>query len=411
MTPDRRTLILCSALLFILAGTVRVVSLVRARPDLMQKAGFSQDESEYSGLAHGILNGTGFRQAVPRQGLRVVANPGAPTAFRTPGTPTILAAIYAVFGEKPGIARVVLSIVTGLIAPLIFLLVVLLFQRPAIGALLGGLWAIMPTSLFLAGALYGEESASLILLVVLLLAILAERRDSLALMIGAGLILGFGVLTRGFLLFIPFTVGVWLVWRRKPRLALALLVAAALLPTAWAIRNGKTLGVYEMSTESWEAVWLGNNRWARGSWPANWAEQRTELLQKYPNFDQLDEVGTFQVFHREAMADLLGQPRRILWLLPRKVAIFFYPKSWIGTDWVFASMLPFFAVGAVALWRDRRSRHLLALVGLPMASVFAVSLIAFSDVRYRHPIDSLIFILAGVGLDRGVAWWRARRLA
>jgi hypothetical protein len=409
MTSDRRTLIVVSTLLFLFAASVRVVWLVQHRPDLLSKPGFSQDESEYSGLARGILAGSGFRQAVPRQGLRALPRTGEPTAFRTPGTPAILATIYKVFGPNPGIARIVLSIATGLVSPLLFLIVVLLFQRPLIGALLGVWWAVLPTSLFLAGVLYGEESSCVILLLVLLLAILAERRGSVPLILMAGLVVGFGVLTRGFLLFTPFTVGLWLVLRGKHRLAVCLLLAASILPGAWVIRNGRTMGVYELSTESWEAVWLGNNRWARGSWPANWADQHREFLVKYPDFDQMNEIGHFRVFEQEAKRELRANPRRVLWLLPRKAAIFFYPKSWIGTDWLYGAMLPFFVAGVVLLWRDRRSRHLLALLGLPIGSVFAVSMIAFSDVRYRHPIDTLIFILGAVGLEKARTIFAARR--
>jgi hypothetical protein len=408
MTAERRTLLFLSVLLFVVAATIRVVSLVHGRPDLFSNPGLNQDESEYHGLARNILDGKGFRQAVPRQGLRELPRTGEPTAFRTPGMPAILAGIYTVVGDNPGYARVTLSIITAAISPLILILFVLLFRSVVIGAVLGGLWAILPTSLFMSGALYGEEISCLILLVSMLLAILAERSGVAWLVLCAGLLLGFGMLTRGFLLFAPLTLGFWL-WRRKRlRLAVWLLAAAAVLPGAWVIRNGRTIGIYELSTESWEAIWLGNNRWARGSWPANWPEQRLELLKKYPNFDQLDEVGHFRVFEAETKAEVFGNPRRIAWLLPRKAVIFFLPRSWMGTDWVFGLTLPFFAVGVWVLARDRQRRHLLALVGLPMASVFAVSLLAFSDVRYRHPIDPLFFFLAGAGAQGLLDRWRRR---
>jgi 4-amino-4-deoxy-L-arabinose transferase-like glycosyltransferase len=387
-----------------------VVSLVRARPDFLSNPGFSQDESEYSGLAHGILTSGEFRQPVPRQGLRLLPKAGEPTAFRTPGTPLILTAIYAVFGENPGVARLVLSIGNALVSPLIFLLCLLLGLKLATAVGLGTVWAVAPTSLYLAGALYGEEPSCVILLVIICLVVLAERRQSAALAVCAGLILGFGILTRGFLLFIPFTLSAWLWWRGKKGLLVFLLAGAAALPAAWITRNVATMGLWALSSESWEAVWLGNNRWARGSWPANWHEQHPELLTKYPDFDERDELGQAKVFEQEAKADFREDPWRVMALIPRKTAIFFWPRSWIGTDWAFGLLLPFFAMGTVTLWRDRRSRHLLALIGLPVASVFGVSILAFSDVRYRHPIDSMVFIIAGFGLQWvGAQVLRARR--
>ena len=404
---DWRKLLLVSLVLFLAATTVRLIALVRSTPDFRTDCYYSQDEREYDGLALGLMARGEYRQADPRQGLRVLARSGEPTAFRTPGMPAILAAIHTMFGGGQARARVVLAIGNSLAAPLLFLLCCLLGLRPALSALVGGLLALSPTGVYLSSVFYGEEPSCVILLVVTILTILAERRSSAALIAVAGLILGFGILTRGFLLFIPFTLAVWLFGRGRRRLVIYLLAGSAILPSLWMIRNVTTMGVWALSTESWEAVWLGNNRWARGSWPSQWPEQHQELLQKYPDFDQRDELGQAKVFQLEAKADLRNHPTRQLWLIPRKVAIFFWPRSWMGTDWTFALMLPFFAFGTVLLWRERRSRHLLALIGLPIASVFAVSILAFSDVRYRHPIDAMVFTIGGFGLDWIVA--RAKR--
>jgi hypothetical protein len=86
--------------------------------------------------------------------------------------------------------------------------------------------------------------------------------------------------------------------------------------------------------------------------------------------------------------------------------VFFYPRSYLGTDWVLALSLPFFLAGLVLLVRAPASRHLLGLLALPIGLVLVVSLITFSDVRFRHPVDPFILIVAGLAVE--AAWLRLR---
>src|SRR6185503_7301801 len=60
----------------------------------------ARDAAEYHALAVGLLHGDGYVRA-----------DGTPTAFRPPGLPFLLAAVYAVAGPWPGAARVVLAVV------------------------------------------------------------------------------------------------------------------------------------------------------------------------------------------------------------------------------------------------------------------------------------------------------------
>lgn len=354
------------------------------------------DEREYDALARQIVAGNGFIQSKSHQGKRALPGTGNPTAFRTPGLPVLLAGIYWMTGRDHGVARLTLLFLTAFTAPLLYLLCLVLFRSESLAVLVACGYASSWTSIHMSGWLMGEEVSTLLVVLALLLTILAERRTSVSLICLAGLLLSMAVLTRGFLLFLPLAPAAWLVARKAKGLALLLLVTAVILPAAWVVRNVVSVGLFTLSTETPEVLWLGNNSWARGSWPGDWLPQHKYLLQRYPNFDRLDEVGHYRVFLSEAASEIIGNPKRVLWLLPRKAVIFFSPVSWMGTDWVLAFFLPFSFVGFLLLWFQPGSRQLLWILGGGIVGVLIVSLMAYADVRHRHPIDPLILILGGV---------------
>ena len=339
----------------------------------------------YHALAVRLAEGKGF-----------VGDSGAPTAWRTPGLPAVLSLIYRVMGPDPRVARVVLVVVTSLTVPALYALALLLFQRRVIALLIGLSWAGLPTSRRLAGALLGEPLAALLVTLGLLLVVLATRRRSVLLAGAAGLLLGYAVLIRVFLLPMLVAPLAWLVTRKAWRLSAALLVVTGVILGAWGVRNALRMGTFTLSTQT-AVVWQGNNAWTRGSWPGNMRAQR-ELAGKYPHFAQLDEVGRSRVFVREAMNEVMRNPGRTLWLLPRKMLIFLGPGSYLGFDWLYAGLFPFALLGTGYLAMQPGYRHTLWLLGVPVLGGLVVSLVVFGDPRFRHPVDPLIVVLAWVGL-------------
>jgi hypothetical protein len=120
-------------------------------------------------------------------------------------------------------------------------------------------------------------------------------------------------------------------------------------------------------------------------------------LSKHPDFDRLDEVGTYHVFAQEARFEILNNPNRVLWLIPRKVAIFFIPVSWMGVDYVYWAALPFFPLGLISLLLTREKRHLLAVTFFPVLCGLLVNIVAYADVRHREPFNPLILLVSGWG--------------
>lgn len=323
---------------------------------------------------------------------------GVPTGRRTPGLPLVLAGIYWIGGHGYPLMRLVLAIITSLTGPALYCLCLLVFGRRSIAFLAGLVWPISPTGRYLAGLLYGEALSALVLVVGLVLTVLTDRLRSLLFAVSAGVTLGYAVLIRPYLLLAVLGPAAWLVVRKSRREAVVLLLVVSVILGAWGIRNGVRVGTFSLTTET-EPLWGGNSAWARGAFAGDWASQEAYLSSKYPGFDRLDEAGRSRLYLREAISEVLRNPVRILWLLPRKVVIFFSPSSYlVGFDWLYAILLPFSLLGGVWLARQREARHTLWLVAYPVFGVLAVCLLTYGDSRVRHPVDTLLVILAGVGL-------------
>ncbi len=369
------------------------------------------DEFDYYILGVRIATGRGFTYVpsprcpvpVPKctegdQSLeRALQMDGVPTARRTPGLPLVLAGIYSIGGDGYPRMRLVLTAVTGLTVPALYCLCLLLFGRRSIALLAGLTWSVLPTSHRLAGVLYGESLSALLLAIGLVLTVLTERSRSVLLAGSAGVAIGYAGLTRPYLLFSLLGPVAWLVARKLRREAVVLLLVVSVVLGAWVIRNGVRMGTFSLTTET-DALWGGNNAWARGSMAGDWAPQEAHLSAKHPGFDRLDEVGRSRLYLQEALSEVVRNPARILWLLPRKAAIFFSPSSYLGFDWLYAIFLPFSLVGGVCLAMQRETRHTLWLLGYPALAVLIVCLLAYGEPRLRHPIEPLLVVLACVGL-------------
>jgi hypothetical protein len=249
----------------------------------------------------------------------------------------------------------------------------------------------------LAGLLVGESVAALFLTVGLVLIVVAEQRRSPLIAGLAGLALGYAALTRGYLLLGILGPIAWLFFRKLRREAAVSLVAVSMILGGWVIANGVRMGVFTLSTET-EVLWQGNNAWARGSWPGDWAPQEAYLKAKYSEFSELNEVGRSRIYLKEAVQECFRNPTRILWLLPRKAMIFFAPSSYLGFDWLYLLLVPLWLVGGVCLAAQPKGRLVLWLLGSPVVGVLIICLLSFGDPRFRHPVDPLLVVLACVGL-------------
>jgi len=349
------------------------------------------DEIPYNSLAKRILTGHGF-----------TLETGEPTAWRTPGFPLILGMIYGVTGDDHSRARAILAMLTALTSLGVFWLGLALTKDTSVALLSALGWESLLMTNKLAGTLMGESPAALIFVCGLILVVASSRRDSIILSGAAGLLFGFAVMIRAYLIFAPLGPFIWLLLEKKRRFAAVFLLSFSIVIGGWMTRNLANLGEFTLSTQGPQEMWCGNNAWARGSWPGEWmkedSEQRKYLRARYPEYDGAGEVAKSRIYLGETIHQLTHYPAHILWLAPRKVAIFFSPFSFWAKDWVYLALAPFSLIGVVHLWRLQTARRALWLLAAPIVGVMIVCLLTFGDPRFRHPVDPMIAILAGVGI-------------
>ena len=355
------------------------------------------DEGEYNSLARNIITGQGF-----------TSETGQATAHRTPGFPLILGAIYFFTDGDVALTRIVLVILTSLTSLALYWICLLSFDDIFIALISGLSWAAMAMTIHLSGLLYGESLAALIFAIALLLSVLAKKYNSDICAGLAGLLMGFAILIRGYLILVILGPFIWLLLWKK-RLALVFLLFAMLLPGLWIARNKIVLQALTLSTQTAKELWSGNNAWTRGAWAGyDWLSADPQQLQymrsKYPEFDTLNEVERSRRYSKEFVVEVTNHPKRIAWLIPRKIFIYLSPASYLGYDLVYAVLLPFSLIGIIGLWKNRELRHWLWLMGFPIIGVMLICILTFGDARFRHPVNAMFAVLAALGLRHSLKY-------
>jgi hypothetical protein len=285
------------------------------------------------------------------------------------------------------------------ILPILLYLLLRLLEVGRVAALLAAAaLALSGNGVQLDTLLYGESMAAVAVLAAALVMLLAARKQSVAFAVASGLFLGGAILIRGYLILLPLVFAVWLFRTSQRSVVITFLVAAALLPAVWVGRNRLVTGRFTYSSESADVLWQGNNQWARGAWPGRWTTnpQHAYLLERHPSLDAMDEMQVSDVMRAEFRHDLAANPSRIAWLLPRKAIIFFSPRSYLGTDWIYLAILPLCVYCTARILRRGDNRQPLILFLGSVAAVLVVCLVSFGDPRFRHPIDAFIFGLVAL---------------
>src|SRR5215218_4315515 len=225
------------------------------------------DDRDYDRLACGLVAGEGYTRAGPATPARGCGDgdTGRPTAFRPPGFPTFLAAVYTVSDplgiERWTAARVAQAILGSAVVALLGLVAWQLFGRRT-GLVAMALGAVFPPGIVLGGSLL-TETLFVALMLAAIAAVLADRKagGDRGWLVAAGLLCGFAVLTRSNApaLIIPLAIAVAATGDRplRTRLARAAALAgiAALVVAPWTLRNAVALdGFAPVTTEAGSAL-------------------------------------------------------------------------------------------------------------------------------------------------------------
>jgi len=408
--------------LLALALAVRLVFIV-ATPGYTPR----HDDRDYDRLACGLVAGKGYtRHGPPTKEKACSDGPtGPPTAFRPPGFPMFLAAVYTV-SEPLGVdrwlaARLAQAVVGTIVVALLGLVAWQLFgRRTALAAM--ALGAVFPPAIVLGGSLL-TETLFCALMLAAIAAVLADRRAGGAprWLVLAGVLCGLAVLTRSNApaLIIPLLVAVAGAGERPRRArigrAAALAGIAVLVVAPWTIRNAAQLdGFAPVSTEAGSALAGTYNDRARqdSRRPGVWRPP-ARLRELRPTLDGVrhDEPAEQRALVRRSLRYMADHPgyvvsvgARNLWRLTGlagadwshfSVSTLSLPR-WTGELSVvgFLAYLVLAVAGAFTTAARSAPRWLWLIPALMLLSVIFV----VGEWRFRATIDPFVVLLAALAL-------------
>ena len=352
--------------------------------------------------------------------------PGEPSAYTQPLYGFFLAALYWPFGRSwlvVGLAQVVAAVATAWLVYAIGTRFV--SQRAGLAAAL--IATLNPYLVWHDVHVNREILDGLIAAALVLVALVAGQRRSLALAAGAGVLSGLAVLGNARLLGVPVIVALFLLWRSRAAGApLAVLVAAAVVTSPWLIRNEVVLGCPAITTDA-RALWKANNEQtygilANGGWiddvpripgSAYNPEETAELYRQTGRVVTVDECRQMR-FYRGLVLDFWReQPEEKARLAAQASGMLWDPRvtrtegrSGAGglrdaaRRWSALYFLPLYALALMGAFRLRRDVAVLAVALL--AYVTVASMVFAGATRYRVSWDFLLALGAAAALTR----WR-----
>lgn len=424
--------VLAVAALLVLALAVRL-AIVAATPAYEP----AHDDAQYDRLACAIVVTGSYPRAGTSPdrdscGSAPARDPG-PSAFRPPGYPAFLAAVYALAAPLPverwTAARVAQALLGTALVALVGLLARGLWGRRA------GFFALAAGALYLPLAVVGASLLAEILFATLLVgalvAALAARRPphGLAWVAVAGVLVGLATLTRpnAAVVLFPLAFAVSRVGGRRSLARPALLVALTLATVApWTIRNAVQMDAFvPVSTHVGEALAGTYNEEARNreDHPGAWLVPSRVAAFRDVYAGGGDQVDRQRELTRRALDYAADHPLYVAEVAARNTQRLLNlegPAWWRGNaeamslperagDVAAVVFFPFVLLalaGALAPPGRRLPAWLWATAALLLLSVVVVA----GEIRFRAPLDAFVCVLAGAALARAAPLsWLGRR--
>jgi 4-amino-4-deoxy-L-arabinose transferase-like glycosyltransferase len=334
-----------------------------------------------------------------------------PSAWTAPLYPFVVALIFQVFGIfSPASAFAILlfnSLCAALTSWTIYGIARRLFAE-GIAVWSGWIWAFLPGSIYFSAFWIWETTLSAFLLSLLFLLTLRMENDQRLLpWCGYGLLWGVAGLTNPSLLtWLPFS-GCWLAYRlhrRGQRYVLPAVLGSVVFWLAlspWLTRNYIVFGEPLLLRGGFGAnLRAGNNPESEGSWVIAYTYNNPVLLAQYIRMGEAEYVSEQGRLAREWIA---AHPSRFLVLSLRRFAFF-----WIGNPHeglqqvknVLFSLSSVLSIGGLVLAIKRRMHGVFLFATLAVSYPF-VYYLTFPQMRYRHPIEPELLILAVFWISSG----------
>ncbi len=373
---------------------------------------------EPGNIAYSIAIGHGF-------GSPFRADTG-PTAWTAPVYPYIVAVFFDIFGTysfNAFLSAISLNMLCSALACVPLYYAGKQIRGPGLGAGAAWLWAFFPNAIIIPFQWIWDTSISTLLTATILWAtlVLAESQRTRD-WIGYGLLWGLTLMTNPTLSsLLPLLLG-WLVYRawkeRRPWIKNAVLSSAVIVLCClpWAIRNYIVFHAFVPTRSAFGMqLWIGNNehysdRWAVWKDPLDNQDEREKYV-------SMGEIAYMAEKRDEAIEFMLTHPRREAHMISRR-----FVSTWTGSatpihdfldthSFVIRSLFlcNFLAgigalAGIVVLWR-RRNVYAFPVSVFPIVYPFAEYL-AQALLRYRHPIDPIVMLLAAIAIAE--VWPRSK---
>jgi 4-amino-4-deoxy-L-arabinose transferase-like glycosyltransferase len=416
------------AVLLLVGAFALRVAYVDATPDYVLR----HDAVDYDVHARSIAQGEGFSKTFAH---------GRPTAFRPPGYPYFLGAVYHLFKadrepvkDRVHVARIAQAFVGTALVALVGLVAAQLWGS-VVGLVGLGLAAIYLPFILVGGAVMSEPLFDVFMLASLA-AVLAYRRSRhrYAWALLAGVLAGLAALTRAqaLILLIPLAIAVWdgRPWRARAALGppLVLVLAALLTITPWTIRNARELHAFvPISTQFGSALAGTYNDLSRADTenPASWHGLRHVPDYAYL-FNRVGETNeaTLERELRSASLRYIGEhptyvakvawwnTRRMLDLASLRRSRATAATITIDHFWADRGIVCFWAFAALALagaFTAMARRAPWYVWAMPVLMFLSVVFLVVETPRYRTPIDPFLVLLATAAVVTGARRVLAQR--
>ena len=360
-------------------------------------------------LAGSLLHGHGFSSPF--------GVPTGPTALIAPGYPTLIAAVFFLFGIDSfasEIAIIALQILVALITIWLMMRICReqLDDRTAI--LAGAFWAVSLPLLWVPAIFWETSLSACALPAIILLALRCRRHPTIASFLLLGASSAIVALINPALLPSLLAILAWAAWqtRRVARAAPLLgLLALLLLFSVWPIRNACRFHAFVplRSTAGFE-LWMGNRPGATG-----FLDQ--SLFPMYDKSELASYVAKGEVAYTrdkttQALQYIRAHPAIFIRLTLRRIFRF-----WAGTGsldgppvYKFHALLTTLLgfAGLVLLYRNRM-RAFAVLMALPLLLFPLPYYITHAEFRYRVNLDPLLTLLAAYAVTQLATQLAARR--
>lgn len=350
-----------------------------------------------------------------------------PTAWMPPLFPLLLAGVFKLFGIMSFKSFLVITALDCAFSALTAWVIFAIAQRafgPASSVTAGWIWTLLPSAVFYPVAWVWDTALSALIFALIVLASMylleSERISAWA---GVGALWGIGAMVNASIVAtLPFILG----WnahelRRRSKqwmkLTLVALVLFALVIAPWFLRNYRVFHKLILFRSNFGLeLWLGCNPSNPGIW--SWWLHPNDDDAERKLYVGMGEIPYMALKQRDAISWIREHPAMFVEQTFRR-----FVDNWTGFDepvtslakrpwWVIVGMalevlFPLLALPGVLMAYRNRSPY-----AFPFGSAIfffpVVYYITHTSLRYRHPIDPVLCVLAGYAAVSAGSWIAAR---